>query len=193
MKLSTLFFIPLLIAVSSAALIKGPNPSLGLEKRQTQGPSSDPKIPQLTEAQGQSIKDAILASPMSKGLKPEQLQVVKSLSAKVFSQIFSLPPAEFAKAMDEMGNGKIPTLPGATGEKVKKLAARETTGGEGPYIKIMLLEQAKENKLSPNITKFINSLSPEVFEKMATGNPEQFVKNMATVLAGKNPLQAPQA
>ncbi|KAK6543022.1 hypothetical protein TWF694_006952 [Orbilia ellipsospora] len=212
MKLSTLLLVPLLAAVSASALASG---SSEFERRQARAPApvgnkpaTAPTGNNKTPPSGDAIKKMMLASPLTKGLKPAQLKVLQDLAPSVYAQIFNLKGPDFDKAMNDLGSGKAPTIPasaqtpgavtpqGAKGPQANlvnkpRLNTRAITS-EGESLKVMVLEQAKTQKVSPKILTFINGLQPQVFEKIAAGPPQNFGKAMSAILAGRMPAGIPK-
>ncbi|KAK6540595.1 hypothetical protein TWF694_007990 [Orbilia ellipsospora] len=206
-QLSKVLLVPLLAAASAAAFTTGDSGASGFERRQARPPvSADKKgTGATTPPSGEAIKNAILSSPMTKGLKPDQLQVLKNMDPKIYAKIPTLPEDAFNQAMNDIGAGKAPKIPdtpsgtdGAKQQKPKPQGPQTNPAGrprlraranesEGQSLKTMVLEQAKSKKLPPKIINFINGLQPQVFDKIIAGPPQDFGKSMSTILSGKLP------
>ncbi|KAF3909155.1 hypothetical protein ABW21_db0208262 [Orbilia brochopaga] len=170
-----------------------PKSSKELWERQIDGPQK------LTEEHGQAIKTSIVSNPMTVGLSPEQLQILRNMSTKDYAQIFSLPHSDFVRAMNDIGSGRAPTFP-ASEDAIppmkrskfagSRLASRDVGEAGGLRLKAMILAQALDSSLPSKTIDFINGLRPAVFTAILNGPPQDIGKSMSTILSGKMPVLA---
>ncbi|KAF3919466.1 hypothetical protein ABW21_db0206482 [Orbilia brochopaga] len=116
MKFSTFFIAPLLIAVSSAAVLKP----------EARAAAPDPAA--------FHVKDAILESPSLKNLPPKTVDFLRTVPVEVFDQMTQMSATEFLAALGELAEGRIPKLSTGTATSsivptsAATLAARYETG-----------------------------------------------------------------
>ncbi|KAJ6259633.1 hypothetical protein Dda_5271 [Drechslerella dactyloides] len=139
MKLSTFLIAPLLVAVSSAAILK-PSADLNRRGEGTCHPHHHPSSPCRHKSIAHThfnivgnskyngivaraaepdpdaihIKDLLLKSPEFGNLPPDTIEFLKKVPAGIFDALTGLSPEDFLAAIGDLTNRKIPTFPGVT-------------------------------------------------------------------------------
>ncbi|KAK6344337.1 hypothetical protein TWF696_007976 [Orbilia brochopaga] len=118
MKLSTFFIAPLLIAVSSAAVL-APQAKFNA-KIQPLNLSRRAAAPDPEELH---VKDLLLETPHFKQLPKETIEFIKTVPTNLFDAMVTLSTEDFVAALGELANGRIPKIPVATGTAAAAPAA----------------------------------------------------------------------
>ncbi|KAK6344342.1 hypothetical protein TWF696_007981 [Orbilia brochopaga] len=182
MKVSTIIVSVLLASVSSAIPlaardfgsratstdIEALNHDGGADSAAFSTPNPLPKRQQNTN----SLKDLVLSFLAPLNIPPVFLQLIKNAPDSVVQQIMTLPPDQLQNVINQLKEGKIPTVPGI---KPKDL----------------VMQFLGQLNIPPNVVQQIQGMPDSVFEQIAQLPFSQLQQVIADLQQGKIPTQLP--